>query len=340
MPATPQPQDLETGMSAAAPPKPHTEFPEERPLVTFSLIAYNQEQYIREAIEGALSQTYSPLEITLSDDCSPDGTFAIMEELAASYEGPHKVILNRNEKNLGLARHVNVVMDMAQGEWIVFAAGDDVSLSSRVSTTMGLASKHPTAYSIMLGVNVIGSCRKKPKVINRITKFPETLQRCNGVSLGASHACRRASYIEFGPLPHNVWEDCALGFRASLLGCVVSSTVIGVNYRIHEKSITSQQILVSMQLPQICQEIAIALCMKRDLELAIEKGWVKPSAGQKGLNELHGLLKTNKLLKEITKCTISWRKCLLIIRLMFSVDPCRNVFWKIDVLRHLKVVES
>ena len=44
----------------------------DRPLVTFALFAYNQEQYIREAVEGAFSQTYEPLEIILSDDCSSD----------------------------------------------------------------------------------------------------------------------------------------------------------------------------------------------------------------------------------------------------------------------------
>ncbi|HUF60663.1 MAG TPA: glycosyltransferase, partial [Verrucomicrobiales bacterium] len=54
----------------------------ERPLVSFLLLAYNQEQYIHEAVEGAFSQTYSPLEIILSDDCSTDRTFEIMREMA------------------------------------------------------------------------------------------------------------------------------------------------------------------------------------------------------------------------------------------------------------------
>jgi glycosyltransferase involved in cell wall biosynthesis len=88
------------------------------PLVSFVLIAYNQEQFIAEAIQGAFAQTYSPLEIILSDDCSRDGTFRIMEEMANAYHGPHTVILNRNPKNLGIGGHVNRVMELAQGEWI------------------------------------------------------------------------------------------------------------------------------------------------------------------------------------------------------------------------------
>lgn len=38
---------------------------EKRPLVTFALFAYNQERFIREAVEGALAQTYSPLQVVL-----------------------------------------------------------------------------------------------------------------------------------------------------------------------------------------------------------------------------------------------------------------------------------
>ncbi len=68
----------------------------ERPLVTFYVITYNQARFVREAVESALAQTYSPIEILLSDDCSTDGTFEIIQETVKGYSGPHTVILNRN----------------------------------------------------------------------------------------------------------------------------------------------------------------------------------------------------------------------------------------------------
>ncbi len=70
-----------------------TENNPDRPLLTFILLAYNQERYIAEAVEGALGQTYSPLEIILSDDCSGDRTFELMKEAADEYRGPHEVIV-------------------------------------------------------------------------------------------------------------------------------------------------------------------------------------------------------------------------------------------------------
>ena len=104
----------------------------DRPLVTFALFAYNQEEYIREAVEGAFAQTYEPLEIILSDDCSTDRTFDIMKEMAANYDGPHHVITRRNFQNLGTAMHVQGVADIMTGKLMVVAAGDDISLPHRV----------------------------------------------------------------------------------------------------------------------------------------------------------------------------------------------------------------
>ena len=108
------------------------------PLVTFALFAYNQEQFILQAVEGALSQTYTPLQIILSDDCSTDRTFDLMEGLLATYKGPHSILLNRNESNLGLGRHVNRVVSLAKGDLLVAAAGDDVSADNRVTTLAAL----------------------------------------------------------------------------------------------------------------------------------------------------------------------------------------------------------
>ena len=106
----------------------------DRPLVTFAVFAYNQEKYIREAVEGAFSQTHSPLEIILSDDCSSDRTFEIMEEMAKAYEGPHKIVVVRNNANLGTVDHVISVSRRARGKYLVVAAGDDISASQRTTT--------------------------------------------------------------------------------------------------------------------------------------------------------------------------------------------------------------
>lgn len=108
----------------------------DRPLVTFVVYAYRQEHYVRSAIEAAFAQDWAPLEIILSDDASPDGTFAVMQAMAAAYTGPHRVTARRNEPNLGIVQHVRTVGQLAAGEIVVMAAGDDIALPGRTAASV------------------------------------------------------------------------------------------------------------------------------------------------------------------------------------------------------------
>lgn len=106
-----------------------------RPLISFALFCYNQEEFIEEAVRAALAQTYSPLQIVISDDGSKDRTFEIVKAIVSDYQGPHEVVLNRNERNLGIGPHVNKVMtELVKGELIITAAGDDISVPERTET--------------------------------------------------------------------------------------------------------------------------------------------------------------------------------------------------------------
>ena len=144
----------------------------DRPLVTFALFAYNQEQYIREAVEGALAQTYEPLEIILSDDCSTDRTFEIMQEMAAAYEGPHEVRVRRSRYNVGIIDHVLSVAREAQGELLLVAAGDDISYHDRASKITDAWSSE-SAAAVYSGNDV---CDDEGRVIQR-NHIPEPLDR-------------------------------------------------------------------------------------------------------------------------------------------------------------------
>lgn len=102
-----------------------------RPLVTFAVFAYEQEQFIKEAVEGALAQTYQPLEVVISDDCSKDSTFETIKKLLSSYRGPHRVVARRAISNQGIIDHILSVARISLGELIIVAAGDDVSYPHR-----------------------------------------------------------------------------------------------------------------------------------------------------------------------------------------------------------------
>jgi cellulose synthase/poly-beta-1,6-N-acetylglucosamine synthase-like glycosyltransferase len=104
------------------------------PLVTFAILAYNQEKYIRQAVEGAIAQTYNPLEIILSDDSSTDRTLEILKEMASTYRGPKTIVVRQTKNNCGTFLHVAEVASLAKGELLVLAAGDDISKPARTKT--------------------------------------------------------------------------------------------------------------------------------------------------------------------------------------------------------------
>lgn len=221
----------------------------ERPLITFVLIAYNQEKFIEEAVQGAFSQTYTPLEIILSDDVSCDRTFEIMQNLSSAYKGPHKIILNRNEKNRGIGAHINRCMELSHGELVVGAAGDDISLPERtVEIYQAWIDSGKKAFSLDSlyeiidedGKNIHFSTEQCLPKEQQLLHFSKTL--VNYVS-GCTHAWHRKVFDVFGPLPNITLEDVAIPPRSMLLGKVVHINKLLVKYRIHGKNASMSTVI-------------------------------------------------------------------------------------------------
>ena len=233
-------------------------------LITFALLAYNQERFIREALEGAFSQTYTPLEIILSDDCSTDNTFESMKEMATAYHGPHNIILNRNDQNLGIGAHINRVMEIAKGKLIVAAAGDDISLPHRVEKIyQAYKSTEGTAKSIFSNSLIIDAtgkpCFLQFETPVRTESFHlEKIIINDFMITGCSNAWDREVYDVFGPLitPLTV-EDKVIAFRSTLLGQIEYIHEALVMHRRHDRNVWHYR-------------------MKTDIErdIAFEKFWI------------------------------------------------------------------
>ncbi len=212
---------------------------DKKPLITFALFSYNQEEYIREAVEGALSQTYSPLEIIISDDCSTDRTFEIIQELTLGYSGPHKVITNQNANNNGLARHVNKVLELSAGEWIATAAGDDISLPDRIEKTWLAIFNNPKSKGVHCAVRRVN---ESGAFLNNI--FPKKIDISiidQESMLGAAAAYHRDVLDFYEPMDSLVQnEDMVLSLRALLLGDIVSFNDICVLWRRHSNNMSGK----------------------------------------------------------------------------------------------------
>lgn len=217
----------------------------ERPLVTFALFAYNQEDFIREAIEGAFSQSYQPLEIILSDDQSNDRTYEIMKEMASSYDGPHKVNVRKSQANTGTLNHVLSVVNESSGALIILAAADDISYTHRCAKIVkewcntgawGLYSKHDL-------IDSKGEVIKEDTLSSGDTEIKNWFNFRNKFMFihGATSAYDRRVFDSLSKSKDKIFtEDAVLSTIIHIKNQVITQlndTLVG--YRQHDKSISN-----------------------------------------------------------------------------------------------------
>jgi len=101
----------------------------ERPLITIGMTAYNAEGTIERAVSSALAQTWRPIEVVVADDCSTDGTNAILNRLAENHT---ELRVFSNAINGGVAVSRNRILAEARGEFVAFFDDDDESLPERI----------------------------------------------------------------------------------------------------------------------------------------------------------------------------------------------------------------
>lgn len=205
--------------------------------VTAVLFCYNQAQFLHDAVRDTLAQEAENLDIILSDDCSSDESFSILVEEAELYRGPHRVKVNRTERNRGLNAHINSLVEMSEGELIVPFAGDDRFRPDRVRK-LAARCRSENSWLVHSDCGFIRSDGETTdKVHSNATFFHSYDVRTAALSqalfIGATAGWRRALFEKYGPLPENrAFEDLILGFRAALEGAVSFVPEPLVEYRV------------------------------------------------------------------------------------------------------------
>ncbi len=99
------------------------------PTVSVIMGIYNCADTLREAVESILNQTYHDWELIMCDDGSIDDTFRIAEDYKNKY--PNKIVLLKNENNMGLNYTLNRCLEISRGTYIARMDGDDRCMSDR-----------------------------------------------------------------------------------------------------------------------------------------------------------------------------------------------------------------
>src|ERR1039457_6922720 len=93
-----------------------------QPKVSVSMITYNHEKFIAQAIEGVLRQeTDFPVELVIGEDCSTDGTRKVVQDYATRYPNVIRALLPAS--NLGMMRNAVETLRACRGEHLAALEG-------------------------------------------------------------------------------------------------------------------------------------------------------------------------------------------------------------------------
>lgn len=113
-----------------------------------------KEEFLREAIESILKQTFADFELLLLDDCPEDSREAIVR----SYDDK-RIVYAKNERNLGITPSRNKLIELAKGEYLAVFDHDDVSLPTRLEKEVAYLDAHPEVGVVSSWVGTVGGGR-------------------------------------------------------------------------------------------------------------------------------------------------------------------------------------
>lgn len=119
---------------------------------TFLLPAYKA-TFLKAAINSILNQTYRDFSLIVSDDCSPEDLYSIVNSFH-----DERVTYIRNEKNVGgtnLVNHWNKLVDMCSSDYLILASDDDLYEPTFLEDVDKLVCKYPEVDFVRARIQMI-----------------------------------------------------------------------------------------------------------------------------------------------------------------------------------------
>ena len=129
------------------------------PRVSVLLPVFQTEQYIGEAIESVLNQTFTDWELVISDNASTDRTVDVVKRYEDS-----RIRLVRQPRNLGMVANWAWVAREGRGELGCVLGADDVWEPAHLERKVGLLARHPEAlFAHTPGLRVVSPSNAAPR---------------------------------------------------------------------------------------------------------------------------------------------------------------------------------
>jgi len=208
--------------------------------VSVVMSVYNGEKYLREAVDSILGQTFRDFEFIIVDDGSTDHTWTILQ----SYDDS-RIVLLRNQENIGLTRSLNKGLAAARGEYIARMDADDVSLPKRLEKQVAYLDAHPEVGLLGTWVEIIGERGERLSVLRRPVDplFITWSLLFDNCLVHSTVMYRRSLVGKLGGYnPSRYAQDYDLWSRMSLETQIVKLPEVLVSWRSHPAGITAQKL--------------------------------------------------------------------------------------------------
>jgi glycosyltransferase involved in cell wall biosynthesis len=285
------------------------------PIISVIMPAYNAENYIAEAIQSILNQTFKNFEFIIINDGSTDKTESIIKKFDDS-----RIIYVKNDLNKNIVESLNFGIELARGLYIARMDADDISMPNRLETQLFFIEKN--------NFDIVGTWVNNfsTPYVHSILKLPEKSSDIffftllfspliHSSILGRSILFKEYKYCK----DFEYVEDLELWIR-----CILNDKLIGnvpevlLKYRISEGQITQRKNLIQKKLSNKIRGIYFSSKFHNsnvDFEKYLNK-----------LGPTISILELNKGLNEIIKIGIQNKVDNYWIRLVITELLRRSVF--------------
>lgn len=175
---------------------------------------FNGEEYIRDALDSLLAQTFTNFELIISDNASTDNTEQICRNYAAR---DARIRYVRQPKNLGAVANFRFVLDEAAGEYFMWAAHDDLWDKNFISWAISALSNSSAGFAF-------------PTFTLKSIRLPLSKKCKRQVYLGFEDEDKSVRVLSFANLHQNSIKDMLIYslFRLDILRKVFVTEAVSV----------------------------------------------------------------------------------------------------------------
>jgi GT2 family glycosyltransferase len=154
-------------------------------LISVVMTVFNGEEFLQEAIDSVLEQSYTNFEFIIVDDGSNKNTNEMLDQVL----DPRVKVLHLNP-NQGQANALNVGIDIAKGEWIIRQDADDISLPNRIMEQVGFVQRNPHLIALGTHIDCFTESQLVPKeFLSSVNNYHNNIQTEEDLLMEQFHSC-------------------------------------------------------------------------------------------------------------------------------------------------------